>query len=41
MYEHLDFTKLIVPFGIICALLGWCAIELLLWLFSFIEIALG
>lgn len=38
MFEHLDFTKLIIPFGVFCALLGWGVIEVIIYLFSFIEI---
>ena len=33
-YGHMDFTKAILPFAIVCAVLGWGVIELLLWLVS-------
>jgi uncharacterized membrane protein len=27
--------------GIICGLVGWCVIEFILWLFSFVHISFG
>ncbi len=40
-YKHLDFTPLIIPFAVICAVIGWCVIELILWVFSFVSITLN
>ena len=31
---------LLLVLGLICAVVGWCVIETILWLFSFIEIGL-
>ncbi|OSK33778.1 hypothetical protein EAHG_05018 [Escherichia coli B671] len=41
MYNHLPGTGAFVAFGLICAVLGWCFIEFILWLLSFIHITTG
>jgi hypothetical protein len=33
MYD-IDFTSMFVVFGIICAIVGWAAIEAVLWVLS-------
>lgn len=42
MYPNIDsWGTIIVVFGIVCAVVGWCAIEFILWLCSFIHITVG
>ncbi|QZA70783.1 hypothetical protein AH04_18 [Erwinia phage AH04] len=35
------WTGMIIVFGLVCAVAGWCAIEGLRWIFSFIHISFG
>lgn len=36
-----NWSGLFIVFGLICAVLGWCVIEGLRWVFSFIHISFG
>lgn len=36
-----DFNTAIIVFALVCAVGGWCVIEFILWLFSFIHISFG
>lgn len=36
-----DWNKAFIILGIICAVVGWAAIEFLLWLLSFVSISFG
>lgn len=36
-----SWTPVFVIFGLVCAVVGWGAIELLLWLFSFVHVSFG
>lgn len=38
-YLNLDFGAVFIVFGLICAVGGWLIIELLIWLFSHIDIS--
>lgn len=41
MFSSHGYGVAIVIFGMMCAVVGWGAIELLLWLFSFVHVSFG
>lgn len=41
MFSSGDFNTAIIIFALVCALAGWCVIEFILWLFSFVHISFG
>jgi len=41
MFNSGDFNTALIFLGLVCAVVGWCVIEFILWLFSFIHISFG
>lgn len=41
MFDGNGFGAAIVIFGLVCAVIGWGAIEVLRWLLSFVHISFG
>lgn len=41
MFSQGDFNTAFIILGIVCAVIGWAAIEFILWLLSFVHITFG
>ncbi|WP_417764640.1 hypothetical protein [Shewanella chilikensis] len=39
--SNTSWTPLIVLFGVLCAIAGWCVIETLIWLFDAVSFNFG